>query len=279
MKKTTFAALFFLAAAPLLLFQETEDVIKNNQKLLRGGEKREAGKLGSWEVEKTGRVEGEKERSSKMRLKASIPLLQTNSNDLYNIRHFDEFAADSIHLKKPSGGPKGLIGPPCHGVYIALGVSYHIKDDQYFKQVYDNGTANYTVEAGYWLMRSLAVGIKLSYLHKTGKTLLLRSETSLWQIPVMGYLKLGFRLARRWRVYGALDFGYLFFKEESYIGAIEDSQPGWGLESGLEYSFTKTLYLLGAVGFQSFKKTFPGLNETQQLGGVDIRIGIGIKVF
>ena len=25
------------------------------------------------------------------------------------------FSTDSIHLKKPSGGPKGLIGPPCHG--------------------------------------------------------------------------------------------------------------------------------------------------------------------
>jgi hypothetical protein len=23
---------------------------------------------------------------------------------------------DSVHLKKPSVGPKGLIGPPCHGV-------------------------------------------------------------------------------------------------------------------------------------------------------------------
>jgi hypothetical protein len=27
----------------------------------------------------------------------------------------DTFPAFSIHLKKPSGGPKGLIGPPCHG--------------------------------------------------------------------------------------------------------------------------------------------------------------------
>ena len=213
MKKTTFAVLFFLAVVPVLLFQETEDVLKNNQKLLRGVQ-------GGGFLEKS---------------------------------------------------------PP--GLYINLAVGYHIKSDQYFKQIYDNGTANYTVEAGYWLMRSLAVGIKLSYLHTTGKTLLLQSETSLWQIPVMGYLKAGFKLARRWRVYGAVDFGYLFFKEESYIGTIEDSQPGWGLESGLEYYFTKTLYLLGAVGFQSFKKTFPGLSEAQQLGGVDIRLGIGIRVF
>jgi hypothetical protein len=50
-----------------------------------------------------------------MRLKASIPILHTNSNELYDVRHIAEFSADLIHLKKPSEGPKGLIGPPCHG--------------------------------------------------------------------------------------------------------------------------------------------------------------------
>jgi hypothetical protein len=50
-----------------------------------------------------------------MRLKASIPFLCANSNELYDIRHLAAFSEGVIHLKKPSGGPKGLIGPPCHG--------------------------------------------------------------------------------------------------------------------------------------------------------------------
>jgi len=49
------------------------------------------------------------------RLKASKPCMSANSNELYNIRHFDVVVADTVHLKKPSVGPKGLIGPPCHG--------------------------------------------------------------------------------------------------------------------------------------------------------------------
>ena len=49
------------------------------------------------------------------RLKASIPCVQANSNKLSNIGHFGAFAAGVIHFKKPSVGPKGLIGPPCHG--------------------------------------------------------------------------------------------------------------------------------------------------------------------
>jgi hypothetical protein len=53
---------------------------------------------------KDGRVEGEKLR----RLKASIPILHTNSNILYDIRYPDAFSVGSVHLKMPSGGPKGL---------------------------------------------------------------------------------------------------------------------------------------------------------------------------
>jgi hypothetical protein len=49
------------------------------------------------------------------RLKASIPYLYTNSNRLCEIPGFAAFPAASVQLKKPSGGPKGLIGPPCHG--------------------------------------------------------------------------------------------------------------------------------------------------------------------
>jgi hypothetical protein len=61
-------------------------------------------------------VEGEKVRRLKRRLKASIPFVQTTSHSLYNILYFVAFTVVSIHLKKPPGGPKGLIGPPCHGV-------------------------------------------------------------------------------------------------------------------------------------------------------------------
>jgi hypothetical protein len=54
-------------------------------------------------------------RRLKRRLKASIPSMQATFHQLHDIRNFDAFTACSIHLKKPSGGPKGLIGPPCHG--------------------------------------------------------------------------------------------------------------------------------------------------------------------
>jgi len=64
---------------------------------------------------KGGRVEGEKVRRLTRRLKASIPGVQTTFFESHNLRHFAAFADDSVQSKKPSGGPKGLIGPPRHG--------------------------------------------------------------------------------------------------------------------------------------------------------------------
>jgi Flp pilus assembly protein TadD len=57
-----------------------------------------------------------------MNLKASTPGVQTTSFKSHNIRHFDVFTAKSVQLKKPSGGPKGLIGPPCHGALVVKGI-------------------------------------------------------------------------------------------------------------------------------------------------------------
>jgi len=63
------------------------------------------------------------------RLKASKPVLQEHSNVLDDSRHFAAFSTGSVHSKKSSGGPEGLIGPPCHGViyqfvYFMLGLGY-----------------------------------------------------------------------------------------------------------------------------------------------------------
>jgi hypothetical protein len=52
------------------------------------------------------------------RLKASTPGVQTTFFESYNIRHFAAFSDASVHSKRPSGGPKGLIGPPCHGAWL-----------------------------------------------------------------------------------------------------------------------------------------------------------------
>jgi len=81
--------------------------LENNQKFLRGELNDEGWKDRSEERKKL--------RNSNMRLKASIPNVHANSNISHDIRDAAAFPAEPIHLKKPSRGPKGLIGSPCHG--------------------------------------------------------------------------------------------------------------------------------------------------------------------
>jgi acyl-CoA synthetase (AMP-forming)/AMP-acid ligase II len=100
-----------------------EPSIALNEKLLREGLNQWVSEsVGQWVRRSVGqkvrKVEGEKVRSLKVRSKASKPFLQKNSNALYDDQHFEAFSADSVHLKKPSVGPKGLIGPPCHGGFM-----------------------------------------------------------------------------------------------------------------------------------------------------------------
>ena len=61
------------------------------------------------------KTKGEMLRSLKVRLKASKYSFHANFNALSDFQNFAAFPVVSVHLKKPSVGPKGLIGPPCHG--------------------------------------------------------------------------------------------------------------------------------------------------------------------
>jgi hypothetical protein len=105
--------IFLPPAARGALFEKTAPLDPPQKLLIKGGHSLQPEKIFRQTMTAFGSF---KVRWLKRRLKASIPRSQTNSNDLYNIRHFDASTADSIQLKKPSGGPKGLIGPPCHGV-------------------------------------------------------------------------------------------------------------------------------------------------------------------
>jgi hypothetical protein len=56
-----------------------------------------------------------------MKLKASKSVLMQllmHFITFITLLHLDNVL---VHLKKPSGGPKGLIGPPCHGALAAGG--------------------------------------------------------------------------------------------------------------------------------------------------------------
>jgi hypothetical protein len=100
-------------AARGALFEKTAPLDPLQKLFIKGGHSLQVGRIFVQSMTAFGLF---KVRRLKSRLKASIPYVHMNSNRLYDILHSAVFSAGSIQLKKPSGGPKGLIGPPCHGV-------------------------------------------------------------------------------------------------------------------------------------------------------------------
>jgi glycosyltransferase involved in cell wall biosynthesis len=97
------------------LFEKTAPLDPPQKLLIKGGHGLQPGRIFMQTMTAFGSV---KIRRLIRGLKASIPCVHTISNRLYDILHFAAFSAGSFQLKKPSGGPKGLIGPPCHGVKV-----------------------------------------------------------------------------------------------------------------------------------------------------------------
>ena len=161
--------------------------------------------------------------------------------------------------------------------FTSLGYGWHNNSDQYAEQVYDNWSTCLVLDAGYWFSEHFAAGIRMGYSTMNGETALLKSETSLRHIPVTAYGKAGGKINEKWLGYISVGIGYMLFREESYMGKVEDAQFGWEVDSGVEFSPATNVYFLAAIRYQSFRKKFPRMSETHQLGGTDIRLGVGIR--
>jgi opacity protein-like surface antigen len=174
---------------------------------------------------------------------------------------------DNIKIRKKSNQPRLI--------YFSIGMGFQWKSDENYQLVYNNGSLNYFIDAGYWFGKNFAFGIKFNVLSQNGETSVLKEETKLRQTYLMGYVKagIGFKI----RGYISLGGGFLFFKEESYMATVDENHFGFDVEIGTEVSLTDTLYLLGTVRYLSFKKSFFDLGETQQLGGTELRFGIGYR--
>jgi len=166
-----------------------------NQRLLRGGLKQWVSasvrqcvseSVGQWVSGSVGqkgrRVEGEKVRSSEEGLKASKPYMSANSDELYNNRHFDAFAADSVQSKKPSVGPKGLIGPPCHGVqYVSYaGKALPIEEvEEKYREVKHNPGVDLIIAVGGGTIIDIAKIISIAYSNQCEKVAEILSDKTL----------------------------------------------------------------------------------------------------
>lgn len=183
-------------------------------------------------------------------------------------QHLDaKHALDKINSneKSPDSGSNRL--------YAAFSLDFQWKNDPYYEQVYKRGVPGFVAETGYWILPQMATGLKFSYMAQKGETSLFKEETNLRQISLIGYAKIS--TGERFKPFLSLGVGCLFYKEESYIANVNENHFGWEIEGGVNFNINGTIFILSSLRFQSFLKYFEELDEKQQLGGFDIRIGIG----
>lgn len=155
---------------------------------------------------------------------------------------------------------------------LAFTSGYIWKNDHNFKQTYGNGIPDYiTADACFYPLTYAGVGVKTSYWEAKGKTMNMNQPAKLYEVPLIGYLRL--RYGYWLQGYVSLGGGAIFLKEKSYLGVVTQIVGIGEAEIGFNYFPHTNFYLTGA-----FRYLFPrqkSSGETVDFGGYGLRGGIG----
>lgn len=160
--------------------------------------------------------------------------------------------------------------------FTAITAGYVFKHDCAFKNVYGHGIVNViTADGCYYPWKHWGVGAKVSYWRAKGRTTFLRQRTLLQEMPFVIYLRGRKEFQCRLQLYGSLGGGIAWIKEKSYL-PTERLHKGIGeVEIGINYPLWRCINIAGALRY-----LFPPqkqLCETIDIGGVDVRAGIGFS--
>jgi len=159
-------------------------------------------------------------------------------------------------------------------VSVAIGDQW--KSDSDFERFYGKSIPGIMLEAAGKAKPWLTLGASAGYFSRSGKTSVFKEEIQFRQIPVLLFVRSSY--GRRLRATAALTAGWLFFRERSYIGVVNGQPFGWGGEIGCEFDLNKFFFVAGALRFLQFQFRDPESLAVQQLGGSDLRLGIGINL-
>ncbi len=151
------------------------------------------------------------------------------------------------------------------GDLFKVGVTsgYFIPSDEIFKEVYD-GDLVYGLKLGVHVWNGFYVWVSGLQYKKFSETTYTGDITRLTLNPL--YLSLRFTAPLgKVNPYVGGGYTYLSFKEESTIGAIEDSGSGYCLEAGIEFNLSSRFILDLNAGYSSVSIT--PFDEKIDLGG------------
>jgi len=141
-----------------------------------------------------------------------------------------------------------------------------------FKTIYKTGNIAYSIDFAYRLGESLEVFLHSDFLKTEGELKFDPKKTTLTITPAEAGLRMMFG-KDKFRPYLGLGIGYYKFKEENFIGIVDDSSIGFFGEGGLRIYFGK-LFLDLKLKYLQLKYSISSVDVN--LGGLSYFGGIGI---
>ncbi|MEN8222645.1 MAG: outer membrane beta-barrel protein [Acidobacteriota bacterium] len=156
---------------------------------------------------------------------------------------------------------------------ITIGAGTKNISEDIFETVYGSGNIAYSLDLAFKLGGSLEAFVHTDYLKAEGELEYDPKKTTLTIMPA----EVGLRILLgkgKFKPYLGIGAGYYMFKEENFIGTVDDNSIGFFGEGGFRYYFGK-LFIDLKLKYIQLKYEVSGTDI--DLGGLAYFGGIGIR--
>ncbi len=164
---------------------------------------------------------------------------------------------------------------PCTPKKFSLSVGAgmrNVSDDDY-KDVYSGSGMSYNVDLGVRLGKALEVFLHTDYFSKDGELTYSLEETTLTIIPIELGARYLIKADKKCKLYPYIGggVGYYMYKEENFIGTVDDKKFGFFAEGGVRYYLMSSFFIDVKV-----KNVFLKVDDIQ-LGGIAFMGAVGLS--
>ena len=155
-----------------------------------------------------------------------------------------------------------------------VSAGYVFKRDSLFKEVYGLGTVNViTADGCYYPWRYWGIGTKVGYWQANGHTTILKQSSLSQEVPVTFYVRARKNFTCRLQGYASVGVGFIWMREESYLGSVRQLKGIGEAEIGLRCNLWRCLDFTRGFRYLFPRQLTHGIQA--DVGGLDLRGGIG----